>query len=294
MKIATRPSSPAPATPWRVQDAWTVFWQDPGQSRCVAGAADTWVALTHHWNSFGQELAGGTRVLDLGCGAGAVSGLILAGRPGLNLTGVDFARVPLTIRPGLELLSETAMESMPFADDSFGAVVSQFGFEYSQRQLAAIEMARVAQPGAAFSFLVHHAGSAIVATNRARVGVLSGLLEHGLRTAFCAGDAPVFGARMSELVSRYPRDSLLAELAQSLPSRLARAQRERVAIWAAIEEALAPERCLADSLHACCVATARIEEWLAPLRAISVLEPVATLREADGTPIAWRVSGRLR
>jgi len=293
MKISAQLSTPAPAPQWRVRDAWTAFWQEPGQSRCVAGAPETWRSLTQHWNSFGQSLASGTRVLDLGCGAGALSRLILDARPDVNLTGIDFARVPLSMRSNLELLSETAMESTPFSDESFGAVVSQFGFEYSETTHAAREMARVAAPGGRFSFLVHHSHSAIVNANRSRLGVLAGFVAPAMRSAFCAGDTPAFLAHLSELKMRYPADSLLADLAQSLPSRLARASRERNAIWKAIEEALAPERCLAGALDASCVAPAALAEWLAPLSMVGVLDPPAVLREPDGTPIAWKLAGTL-
>src|SRR5689334_4831680 len=114
MKIATRMADPGQGAPWRVQDAWTAFWQDPGQSRCAAGAPEIWRSLTLHWSTFGRSLPKETRVLDLGCGAGAVARLILAARDQLHVTGVDFARVPLTMQPDLELLSDTAMESLPF------------------------------------------------------------------------------------------------------------------------------------------------------------------------------------
>lgn len=293
MKISAQWSNPAPAPQWRTQDAWTAFWQEPGQSRCVAGAPDTWRSLTRHWNSFGQSLASGTRVLDLGCGAGALSRIILDARPDVSVTGIDFARVPLSIRSNLELLSETPMESTPFPDDSFGAVVSQFGFEYSETRHAAREMARVAAPGGRFSFLVHHSHSAIVDANRSRLGVLEGLVAPAMRSAFCAGDAPAFHAQLSQLAARYPDDSLLADLAKSLPSRLVRAHRERIAIWKAVEEALAPERCLAGALDASCVAPAALAEWLTPFRMVGALDPPSVLREPDGSPIAWKIAGTL-
>jgi hypothetical protein len=183
------------------------------------------------------------------------------------------------------------MESMPFPEKVFGAVVSQFGFEYSELDAAAREMARVVEPGAKLSFLVHHADSAIVATNRVRLAVLTGFLAPAMRGAFCNGDAAAFLGQMSTLASRQAGDALVAELARTLPSRLGRAPRERAALWKALEEALAPELCLAQSLQACCVAPARIEAWLQPLNSVASLRSVAVLSEPDGTPIAWRVEG---
>ena len=273
------------------QDAWTAFWQEPGQSRCVAGNPAIWQELTLHWSSFAAALTPVTRVLDLGCGAGAVARLLLDARDDVHVTGIDFARIPLTIHPHVELLSDTAMEHLPFADGSFGAVVSQFGYEYSQVERAAREMARVMTPHASISLLVHHADSSIVAANRARLSALTAFLNHSMRAAFCSGDTAAFNAQMQALAAKYRHDSLICELARSLPSRLGRAPRERIAIWNAIDDALAPERCLADCLNAACVEPSGIEEWLAPLRGTWALAPVGILREAGGAPIAWRIEG---
>ncbi len=291
MEFASRSLDPASRGYGRTKDAWTAFWQEPGQSRCVAGNPDIWQSLNRHWSSFAGSLASGSRVLDLGCGAGAVARLLLDARHDVSITGVDFARIPLTIHPHVELLSDTAMECLPFAEGSFAAAVSQFGFEYSQMERTAHEMARVLAADAKVSLLAHHADSSIVATNRSRLSALLAILGHNMRAAFCSGDAAAFNAQMQALAARYSLDSLVTELARCLPSRLNRAQQERIAIWNAIEEALAPERCLADALNACCVGPEELDEWLVPLRASCELQPVSLLREANGEAIAWRIEG---
>lgn len=294
MKIASRTiAQPAGSFP-PTKDAWTAFWQDPGQSRCVAGAPDIWQALTKHWSAFAWSLASGTRVLDLGCGAGAVARVLIAARRDVYVTGIDFARIPLTIYPQVELLSDTAMESLPFAEQSFGAVVSQFGYEYSETAAAAREMTQVVAPDARFSFLVHHAESAIVASNRSRLQIIVAFLAPAMRAAFCSADLAGLNAQLSALRASHPHDTLLFELARALPSRLGRAQSERIAIWKAIEDALQPERCLAESLSACCVAAHELDEWLEPLRSVCALEPVAVLREPSGAAIAWKIVGARR
>ncbi len=294
MEFATRMIDPASRGFGRAKDAWTAFWQEPGQSHCVAGASQVWQVLTRHWSAFSNSLAGGTRVLDLGCGAGAVASLVLGARADVDVTGIDFARIPLTLHPRVELLSDTPMESLPFADASFGAAVSQFGFEYSQLDLAVRELARVLAPGARISMLVHHADSSIVAANRARLDALVAVLSPAMCSGFCSGDAAAFNAQLSALVARHPHDSLVSQLSQCLPARIARAPRERIAIWKAIEEAVAPERCLAESLNACCVSPEELNDWLIPLRATFELEPLSVVREPNGSPIAWKIEGKLR
>ena len=293
MGIASKlTSASAPGRPsGRTQQAWTEFWKDPAQSHCVAGASDIQLALSNHWATFAQCLASGTRVLDLGCGAGAVARLLLNARSQIHVTGIDFARIPLAMSENVELLSETAMESLPFGAGSFGAAVSQFGFEYSQLADTVRELERVLAPGAKISFLVHHADSAIVRTNRSRLAALEGFLAPDMRSAFCAADVAAFQAQLAALVQAHPDDALVVELARALPSRLGREPRERSAIWNAVEDALAPERCLAEALNACCVSRARLEEWLDPLRAVSGVTSVSILRERDGSPVAWKIDG---
>jgi SAM-dependent methyltransferase len=274
----------------RTRRAWTAFWQEPGQAGCISVAPDISAVLEEHWSCFSATLPADARILDLGCGAGAVGRTLVSLRGDLSVTGVDFAKVPLTLRPRLEVLSDTAMESLPFADAGFAAATSQFGFEYSQTRRAAAETARVLTPGAPFLFLTHHAGSAVVAADRARLDALLGFLSHTTRAAFCSAD-PFFTAQMSALSRAHPHDTLVAELARALPPRLARPAREREAIWNAVEDALAPELCLAEALSACCVAPQDLDRWIGALRDDFNLNSVSILHDPIGAPLAWIVSG---
>ncbi|HTU65989.1 MAG TPA: class I SAM-dependent methyltransferase [Steroidobacteraceae bacterium] len=271
------------------RNAWTEFWKDPAQTRCASGDPDVWRALTAHWTDFARTLAPGERVLDLGCGAGAVGKLLLAARPDLHVTGVDSARIPLSLQPQHELLPDTAMEALPFEEQRFGAVVSQFGYEYGQADDTVREMARVVARGAKLSLIVHHEASPVVAATRERLAAIDALLMPAVRAAFCGGDAATFHAQMASLTARFATDDLVAELAASLTVRLGRVAGTRLAIWRAIEDALAPERCVARALSACCVGAGEMAEWLAPLRAVFDLAPVTLLRDSAGAPIAWRV-----
>jgi hypothetical protein len=139
--------------------------------------------------------------------------------------------------------------------------------------------------------LVHHAESSIVTSNRDRLAALQSFLSPAVRNAFCEGDAPALHVQLSALAHRHPSDALVAELRRSLPSRVGRPPRERNAIWTAIEDALAPERCLAESLDASCVAPAGLDRWLMPLRGAFGLTEPAVLREPDGSIIGWHIGG---
>lgn len=275
----------------RDREEWTLFWADSTQSRCAAGAPAIWQSLERHWTAFARTLARGAHVLDLGCGAGAVGRLLLAARADLQITGIDAARVPRSTLPRMELVPGTDMESLPFENGSFAAVVSQFGFEYGRTEEAAGEVGRVLAPGGELSLLVHHSQSEIVRASRERLGAVTAFLAPTMRASFCAGDAADFGAQLALLVQRYPDDPLIDQLARALPARLGWLAERRSSTWELLEQALAPEMRMSDSLGACCVAPSQIDGWLEPLRAVGELEPVSILHEADGTPIAWCVAG---
>lgn len=289
MGAATRAIAIAPGAA-SVRNAWTEFWKDPAQTRCASGDPFVWRALTAHWSALAASLSRGAHVLDLGCGAGAVGNLLLAARPDLHVTGVDSARIPLSLRSQHELLPDTAMENLPFEAGRFAAVVSQFGFEYSRTADTVREIARVMTPGARISFVVHHEASPVVATTRARLSAIEGLLAPAMRAAFCGGDAPGFHGEMAALTDRFPHDTLISELAGSLTVRVGRAGNTRVAIWRAIEDALEPERCISSSLSESCVAPEQLDEWLSPLRRVFPTTAAAALRDAGGEPFAWRLS----
>lgn len=291
MEFATRTIELATRRSGTAKNAWTAFWQEPGQSHCVAGASQVWHVLNRHWSAFAATLGSRTRVLDLGCGAGAVASLLLEARSDVDVTGVDFARIPLTLHPQVELLSDTAMECLPFADNCFGAAVSQFGFEYGEIGQVVSEMARVLEPRAQFSFLVHHADSSIVARNRSRLNALVAVLSPAIRVAFCGGDVVAFNVQMSALKTMHSHDSLVDQISKCLPARMSRPSVERIALWKAIEEAVEPELCLAESLNACCVGPEELDDWLAPLRGLFRLQQPAVLREPNGDPIAWQLQG---
>src|SRR4051812_9474993 len=128
----------------RTAEAWTAFWAEQEQeSRCLARSAELCQRLDTHWAEFASRLAPSARVIDLGCGGGAVGRALRAAESRLHVTGIDIAQVPQSAEPGIALLSGVRMEELPFAGAAFGAAASQFGFEYGVAEAAANEVARV-------------------------------------------------------------------------------------------------------------------------------------------------------
>jgi SAM-dependent methyltransferase len=104
------------------------------------------------------ELSGAERVLDVGCGDGQISRLLAAA--GSQVVGVDPTWNQISVarrRGGGADYLRSGAELLPFADNSFGAVVACLVFEHIDELDAAIsEVARVIRPGGQFSFFLNH------------------------------------------------------------------------------------------------------------------------------------------
>jgi SAM-dependent methyltransferase len=105
-----------------------------------------------------QELAGATRVLDVGCGDGQISRL--AATLGADVVGVDptWNQIRVAVeRGGGPVFLRSAAAALPFADASFDGVVACLVFEHIRDVDEAIrEVARVLSPGGRFCFFLNH------------------------------------------------------------------------------------------------------------------------------------------
>lgn len=101
----------------------------------------------------------------------------------MNIDAVDAAAInprshvpdPQQLLSNVHFHGGVRIEVLPFADDTFDAVVSQFGFEYAHEEQAAVEAARILAPWGRMRIVMH-----------ARDGAVSrdiGLRVERLRTA---------------------------------------------------------------------------------------------------------------
>ena len=104
------------------------------------------------------HLAGARRVLDVGCGDGQVARL--ACDLGAAVVGVDPTWNQIRVaagRGGGPAYARAGAAALPFAPDSFDAVVACLVFEHIRDVDAAIaEVARVLAPGGVFLFFLNH------------------------------------------------------------------------------------------------------------------------------------------
>jgi ubiquinone/menaquinone biosynthesis C-methylase UbiE len=117
------------------------------------------IAQAEHWRHTlicdGTELEPGTRLLEVGCGVGAVLAVLGQEYPGLRLSGVDiepkqldFGRIHLE-RAGVEAsLTQADALALPFGDGSFDHVWMMWFLEHVADPPAALrEARRVLVPG---------------------------------------------------------------------------------------------------------------------------------------------------
>lgn len=139
--------------------AWSRYWQSGfGDSVYSNGQP---VNFEPEWTGFFQTLATGARLIDLACGAGAVSRLAHAHEASWDITGVDYADHLPDIE-GVTTRTSVNLADLPFEDASFDAAVSQFGFEYCDDPAAITETARILVPGGRIGLLMHAADGAVV------------------------------------------------------------------------------------------------------------------------------------
>ncbi len=157
-------------------EAWSAFWAQNAHGGRGADSTgclpQRWAAIEEAqravWSGFAEDLPKGARLLDLATGDGRILGWLAAERDDLSLVGVDLAPILPPSPAGATTQGGVAMEDLPFADRSFAAVTSQFGFEYGDIPRVAREVARVLQPSGRVGLLVHRGDGPILAHNLAR------------------------------------------------------------------------------------------------------------------------------
>lgn len=208
-------------------DSWTAYWRTGRGASCFDGC-DTEVDLTRLWDELVDALADGARLLDLATGNGTVVRSCTARAQArairLAIDAVDAADIDpqrdvvnaANLFAGVRFRGRTRIEALPFADASFDAVVSQFGFEYADEEAAAAEAARVLAAGGRLRFIMH-----------ARYGAVAraiGLRVERLRSVL-ADDGPVALVLALARAAESGDVATLNRRSQDLPAAILRARR---------------------------------------------------------------------
>lgn len=209
--------------------AWQHLWDTGvtdsfGDEAPGSGGARRTAPLAAHWLNWFSSLPAGTRVLDLCSGNGALPRWLLQACDDATVScdGVDLAAVqPLWVQQlpaaqgqRLRFHSGVSACALPFADDSFDQVVSQYGVEYAGWPEALPEALRVLKPGGRLGLVLHHTASRPAQLAHEEISHARWLLDEGWWPA---------AREMAQALSRLGSEAGRQELATS-------------AHWAAVRE----------------------------------------------------------
>lgn len=162
-------------------EAWKDFWAVNSGVQGGGCLPQRWAAIEAAqraaWDGFVADVPRGAAVLDLATGDGRVLGWIRATRGDLALTGIDLAPALPTPPEGTATRGGIPMEDLPFGASEFGAVVSQFGFEYGDIASVAAEIARVLAKGGMVGLMIHRGDGPILEHNLTRRAAIDWVLE---------------------------------------------------------------------------------------------------------------------
>ncbi|NTZ42256.1 methyltransferase domain-containing protein [Altererythrobacter sp. SALINAS58] len=255
---------------------WDDFWtRDRRQRRgggCLPGGASGIEDVQkREWQGFAKNLPRKSRILDLATGDGRVMRWIAAVRPDARLVGVDQAMVLPEPPRGSKVRAGIAIESLPFSDCWFDAIVSQFGFEYADMEQAAQEIARALKPGGVAALLTHRPDSPIVAHNRARRHQISWALDEAKLVEQAKGSLslrrtgansivpPNLAAAPAEGARRFGHGSAAWEIAEAVRRSLINGNQASMQIVALLDEITAKARSEISRLQSLEEAAANLE-----------------------------------
>jgi SAM-dependent methyltransferase len=171
--------------------AWNCYWHADRIASCMdgAGLANYDERIAAGWRAFFEALPGGSRILDLCTGNGAIA--VIAAETGraqgkrFAVTGVDLADIdpPRFVRrlgelaEAIDFRGNIDCASLPFAGATFDAAVSQYGLEYSDLARSLPNAVRVLAPGGRLRLGMHAAEGIVVSGSRAMIGDAQFLLN---------------------------------------------------------------------------------------------------------------------
>jgi len=172
-------------------EQWTKYWRETTALNSFAegqSALGYYGELERLWQAQLKHLANNASLLDIGTGNGGLAVLCYQYGRILNyqwsIHAIDAADInPMlnkyedqTINAAISQIKfqgNTPAEVLPYANDSFDLVCSQFAIEYANLELALPECIRVLTPQGKLVAIMHHEDSAIVADSRIGLRVLN-------------------------------------------------------------------------------------------------------------------------
>ena len=153
---------------------WNQYWHADRIASCFddAGARNYDEFVASGWRQFFADLPSGAGILDLCTGNGAIALLAAESANDPKIVAVDQADIDPSLyvtrhRESLakiQFVPRVNIESLPFEDRTFEAVVSQYGVEYSNLDKSIPQIARVVATDGRLRLVMHAAEGSVAAT----------------------------------------------------------------------------------------------------------------------------------
>lgn len=314
--------------------AWSRYWSSGALHSCVTTYRENYAGtLGGQWITWLESLPHDAHVLDIATGNGALPklGIELTNRPRLTFDAIDVAalhpgwweRLDAPTRARVRFQGGVTAENLPFADDTFDAVASQFGLEYSSTSRSLPEAVRVLKPGGCWATVLHHEESIVVRNARAELQHAAWIDSAGGLLATVEELVPLFArARTAQGRSELSRDPVAEALRDRFnalqeqletqasrsgcPDLLHDARRltgEVLALAGSgdvagaqgrlglFRVALSDSRIRLSDLVRCALGTADVRDWRERLGALGMATEVAALHEGPHL-MGWWLMGR--
>jgi ubiquinone/menaquinone biosynthesis C-methylase UbiE len=164
---------------------WSQYWQQNNVTSFGSSLKNGYTGtLKEQWESIFEQLKAGDKVLDLCTGNLSLIRLAKDSMPSfarVEFTGVDFAQISanefVENNKNVRLLGEVNIECLPFENETFDHVISNFGIEYSDLSNSIAEAGRVLKKGGKVGFICHHERSTLINTSKEELAFIGDVLK---------------------------------------------------------------------------------------------------------------------
>lgn len=174
---------------------WNDYWKEGFLTSFGSSFTGNYQGVySQHWELILSRLSPNSLVLDVATGNGSIP---LLGRKisfdkdlNLHFTGTDLAEVDKaliakqigvdkdTFPSDFTILTGIDSAKLPFAENHFDCVTSQYGFEYGDTRKTLEQISRVSKTGSTLALVIHHSDSVILIRNNQTLDCLNELIKN--------------------------------------------------------------------------------------------------------------------
>ncbi|AQQ66902.1 hypothetical protein Mag101_04055 [Microbulbifer agarilyticus] len=170
---------------------WTEFWRQGFITTFGASLQNNYTGnLKSFWEQKFSAVNQDEYILDLATGNGAIPCIAHETLKKLNrsanIFGIDSAKINPTLnstqgiekaREDVTFLSNTPCEELPFSENEFHLISSQYGIEYSNWEKSLPEVFRVLKTGSTAHFVCHSSNSSLIKSTKDEIDIYAIALQ---------------------------------------------------------------------------------------------------------------------